>query len=166
MGVEVLEGRALPSVVGASAFQLANVSAVVSEMPQYVPNLQGVSFYLTSSNGKPAHTFVIQSECWHADGSAGFTGTWAGEGGTVHQVTGTLAFDAQGNISIHFSWTNGQGSTNSLQGTITRVHSPYGDIAAFPQVWHLEGDVTSPTGGGPGHVSGNGSAPLLAYAMP
>jgi hypothetical protein len=135
-------------------------------MIQYVPNLQGVSFNLTSSNGKPAHTFVIQSECWHADGSASITGTWSGEGGTVHQVTGGLAFDAQGNIAINFSWTNGQGSMNSLQGTITRVYTAYSNILALPPVWHLEGDVTSPTGGGPGHVSGNGSAPFLAYALP
>jgi hypothetical protein len=162
LGVEVLEGRALPSVVGLSSLSFATAPAQFAV--QYVPNLQGVSFDLISSNGKPAHTFVIQSECWHADGSASFTGAWSGDGGNVHQVTGTLAFDTQGNISINFSWVNGQGSMNTLQGTISRVYSRYADVAAFPQVWHLDGTVTSPTGGGPGHVSGNGSVPLLFMA--
>ena len=160
LGVEVLEGRALPSVVGAASINLVAAQYAVAPAVQYVPNLQGVSFHLLSSNGKPAHDFTIVSECWKADGSASFTGTWSGDGGTVHPVTGALSFDAQGNISIFFSWTNGQGSMNTLQGTITRVTTWYSNIAAFPPVWHLEGDVTSPTGGGPGHVSGDGSVPL------
>jgi hypothetical protein len=178
--VEALEDRFLLSVAHIHTHVIHKpVTSVVVQNPillqqgQYtvlypvvnVPSLQGVSFHLLSSNGKPAHDLSIQSETWLADGSATITGTWKGDkGGNVQPITnGTLKFDAQGNISISFSWNNGQ---NSLQGTITRVYnSRYSQNYIYGYHWHLEGDVkTANPGGGPGHVSGDGQLPPLVTA--
>jgi len=175
LGLEVLEGRSLPSAsplhlvasvppVQQTAPALVHILPVNYTIAQFwqnqVPNLQGYSFHLISSNGKPAHDLVIQTETYNADGSATFTGTWKGDkGGGVNPITGgTLTFDAQGNISIWFSWKNGQ---NSLQGTITTVqnHLPNG-VIVYGFHYHLDGNVTTASSsGGPGHVSGNGQAP-------
>jgi hypothetical protein len=166
-GLEVLEGRCLPSVapihvVAAppQALQyLSNASPVVD-----VPSLQGYSFHLTSSNGKPAHDLYIKTESYLPDGSANFTGTWTGEkGGGVNAITdGSLHYDAQGNIAISFSWKNGQ---NRLDGTITQISNRYSRVSGasvFGSTYHLEGDVTTGNpGGGPGHVSGDGHRLLL-----
>ncbi|HEV3255311.1 MAG TPA: hypothetical protein VG013_00395 [Gemmataceae bacterium] len=109
---------------------------------QLSSRLQGVSFHLISIDGKPAHDLTIQTESYLADGSATFTGTWTGDkGGKTHNITGSLTFDAQGNIAISFSWNNGQ---NSLQGTITRVYnSPTAHDYVYGYHYHLEGDVTT-----------------------
>ena len=45
-----------------------------------VPDLQGYTFYLNSTNGKPAHTLVIKSVTYNRLGSASLTGTWQGDG--------------------------------------------------------------------------------------
>jgi hypothetical protein len=132
-----------------------------------VPNLQGYSFHLISSNGKPAHDLVIQSETYNADGSASFTGTWSGDGpngtGTPKPITnGTIKYDASGNIVLSFSWTNGSGGQNSFSGDLTRNNPRWPATAAlyFDVSYHLDGYVTTSTpGGGPGHVYGDSTAP-------
>ncbi len=138
-----------------------------------VANIQGLSFHLTSSNGKPAHDLYIQTESYNADGSASFTGTWSGDGpnsdGTGHQVlNGTIKFDANGNTIMTFSWGNGQGTLNNFSGTLTPAVNKYPATAAsiYAARYHLDGDVTTPpgTGGGPGHISGNGSLPMPLMA--
>jgi hypothetical protein len=137
-----------------SAAQYLHVAPVITD----VPNLQGVDFHLISSNGKPPHDLSIQTEVWQADGSAVITGTWSG--GSSHAFSGTLSYDAQGNLHICVSWTGGAGQ-NYLDGTITRNSSPY----IFGSQWHLDGNViASGAGGGPGHVSGNSQSPFVFYA--
>ena len=133
-----------------------------------VPNLQGYSFHLISSNGKPAHDLVIQSETYNANGSASFTGTWSGDGpngdGTPKAImNGTLKYDANGNIILSFSWMNGSGQQNSFSGVLTRINTGLAsEVAYFGAHYHLEGDVTTPTpGDGPGHISGDSQGPIL-----
>jgi hypothetical protein len=123
-----------------------------------VPNLKGYSFYLTSNNGKPAHTLVIKTESYNWFGSASFTGTWQGDGPNSKTVSGTLVFAAHSHtvVNVNFSWTNGQGGQNSFSGTATPVHNR---ISIFSGAYYLTGTVTSSTGGGPGMVSGLGYPP-------
>ncbi|HTU89163.1 MAG TPA: hypothetical protein VMF69_03605 [Gemmataceae bacterium] len=162
LGLEVLEGRTLPSVspilsvaVQTPIVQMAHQPVVVD-----VPNLQGYSFHLISSNGKPAHDLVIQRETYNVDGSASFTGTWSGDGPNSKAINGTLKFDANGNIVLSFSWTNGSGGQNNFSGTLTRVNTSPITASAYSGRYYLEGDVMSSTGGGPGHISGYSQAPL------
>ena len=171
LGLESLEGRALPSVSPiAVATPLMGQISTVYVAPAQVPSLQGYSFHLLSSIGKPPHDLAIQTETHLADGSASFTGTWTGGGpnGKSHEVlNGTLKYDANGNLEISFAWINGQGTQNTFAGTITTVHSPYGaDNYLYGVHYHLEGDVTTPVpGGGPGHVSGDGALPPPVMKM-
>jgi hypothetical protein len=156
--VEGLEDRFLLSAYSLLRSPIAAGQYAYLNIVNYVPNLQGVDFYLVSSNGSPAHHLVIQTECWSADGSATITGTWSG--GKVHAGTGTLSYDAQGNLVISFTWSGGAGQ-NTLTGVITHNNSPY----VFGPQWHLEGDVNaSGPGGGPGHVSGNSQSPFIYFA--
>jgi hypothetical protein len=164
LGLEVLEGRTLPSVspIFSAAVQMSIAQMNYQPVVVDVPNLQGYSFHLISSNGKPAHNLVIQSETYNADGSASFTGTWSGDGPNSKAVSGTLKFDANGNMILSFSWTNGSGGQNSFSGTLTRVNnSPITAAEYRGASYYLEGDVTSATGGGPGHISGYSQAPML-----
>lgn len=168
LGVESLEGRALPSVspilATAGIFQ-----AKVAYFAPQVANIQGLTFHLISSSGKPAHDLTIQTETFNCDGSATFTGTWKGYGpngpGTPKQImNGKIFFDAAGNMKLSFSWTNGSGGQNNFLGTLTRINqtSPY----IYAPQFHLDGDVTTAVpGDGPGHVSGNGMPPPPVMAM-
>jgi hypothetical protein len=172
LSVEVLEGRALPSVspILSAAGPLAQTAAVYQVSVVQVANIQGYSFNLISSSGKPAHTLVIQTETFLSDGSATFTGTWQGSGpnaGTPKQImNGTLKFDAMGNMKLSFSWMNGSGGQNSFLGTLTRVNTSPPAAAYLYPTYHLDGDVTtSVPGDGPGHVSGNGTPPPLVFKM-
>jgi len=127
-----------------------------------VPDLTGLTFHLTSSNGKPAHDLTIQSETfsWWT-GNATFTGIWHGEkGGGDNPITNARLWrDADGSVKMHFEW-NG---AHYFDGTVTWVHSS----RFFLNHWHLEGDVTVPgnPNGGPGHVSGNAYLFLLTHAL-
>jgi hypothetical protein len=124
-----------------------------------VPNLKGYTFDLNSTNGKPAHTLVITSETYNFwTGSASFTGTWSGNGPNSHAVSGTLAFAPNSTTvtNVNFSWTNGNGGQNSFSGTLTRVRNR---ISVLANEYYLTGNVSSPTGGGPGMVSGYGYPP-------
>ncbi len=118
-----------------------------------VPELQGYTFHLTSSNGKPAHTLVITSENYMWSGSASFTGTWSGDGPNAKTVSGTLVFETNSTTvtNVNFSWTNGSSGQNSFSGTLTP--------AVSATAYYLTGTVTSSTGGGPGRVSGDGYPP-------
>jgi len=171
LGVEVLEGRALPSVSPVvAAVGIAQTAAVYQAPVVQVANIQGYSFYLISSSGKPAHTLVIQTETFLADGSATFTGTWQGSGpnaGTPKQImNGTLKYDAMGNMKLSFSWMNGSGGQNSFLGTLTRVNTYPPAAAYLYATYHLDGDVTTPVAGqGPGHVSGYGTPPVPVFQL-
>jgi hypothetical protein len=119
---------------------VAPVSPVVN-----VPNLAGTDFGLAGSDSAySVYDLVITGETWSADGSATFTATWQGDGHlNTFAGTGSLRYDAQGNISISFSWQNGAGQ-NSLQGTITRVSNggPISQAYVYGYHYHLEGTVT------------------------
>ena len=127
-------------------------------LPHRVPNLQGYTFYLNSTNGKPSHTLIIKTESYNWFGSASFTGTWQGDGPNGKPVSGTLAFAANSTtvVNVNFSWTNGNGGQNSFSGSATPVHNR---ISIYSGAYYLTGNVTSSTGGGPGMVSGFGYPP-------
>jgi hypothetical protein len=156
LGLESLDGRILMSVAPVMPI---NGGAGIYQPPYYnpVPNLTGFSFHLVSSNGAPAHDLVIQSESIGFNGNATFTGTWHGEGGgdTQSITGGQIYHDANGNIKISFSWAGG----HALTGTLTNVSNPY----TYQQTYYLDGNVTiNGVPGGPGHVTGYGSHPLVA----
>ncbi len=180
-GVDIINGFGTSGYVAPGVFQvsvspiavatpLTGQISTVYVAPAQVPSLQGYSFHLLSSNGKPPHDLGIQTETHLADGSATFTGTWKGGGpnGKVHEVlNGTLKYDANGNLEISFAWISNQGTQNTFLGTITTVHSPYGaDNYLFGVHYHLEGDVTAyDPNGGPGHVSGDSALPPPVMKM-
>jgi hypothetical protein len=108
------------------------------------PNFAGIVFNMTSLTNGTTHQLQIQTQTDLSNGTATFTGVWDGnKGGPGSPVTGTLSFDAQGKIHIHFTFGNG---THSFDGTIT---------PGFLGSWHIDGYVTVTGGGGPGHVVGN-----------
>jgi hypothetical protein len=112
---------------------------VGNEVP---PNFTGIVFNMKSLTNGTTHQLVIQTQVDNADGTATITGLWdANKGGPGAAVSGTLSFDASGQIHISFTFGN-----HSFDGTITR-----GILGS----WHIDGNVTVPGGGGPGHVVGN-----------
>jgi hypothetical protein len=105
-------------------------------------DLTGVSFDMTSPT-KPGSTYqlAILAQTNLADGTATFTGLWGGTAGT-----GTLAYDAAGNITITFSWDGAVKGDHVFQGTISNLAGPY----------HIDGTVfVNGAIGGPGNVSGD-----------
>ena len=160
--LEVLGERTLLSVSPIHAIAvhapIAHVHLIPLPHVVRIPNLQGYTFYLNSTNGKPAHTLIITSESYNRFGSASFTGTWQGDGPNSKAVSGTLAFAAHSRtvVNVNFSWTNGSGGQNSFSGSLTAVHNR---ISVFSAGYYLTGNVTSSTGGGPGMVSGYGYPP-------
>ncbi len=155
LNVENLGERVLLSVSPIHAVAIETPIAdwhIIPHGPD-VPELQGYTFHLTSSNGKPAHTLVITSETYMWSGSASFTGTWSGDGPNAKTVSGTMVFAANSHTvtSVNFSWTNGSNEQNSFSGNLTP--------GAPATSYYLTGQVTSPSGGGPGRVSGYGYPP-------
>ena len=165
--LEVLGGRTLLSVSPIHAIAVHTPIAHLHLIPLphvvRVPDLRGYTFYLNSTNGKPAHTLVIQSETFNRFGSASFTGTWQGDGPNSKTVSGTLAFTANSHtvVNVNFSWTNGNNGQNSFSGSLTPVHNR---ISVLSAAYYLTGNVTSSTGGGPGMVSGFGYPPRPVLA--
>jgi len=165
LGVMSLESRDLMSVSPMAA--VAKV-AMTNMTPlrivvNPVPNLAGFKFHLISSNGAPAHDLTIQTEMFLANGSATFTGTWRGASGDATQVmNGSIKRDLLGNIKISFNWAG----NHYFNGTVTPVASTPKIVSIFGPQYHLDGNVTiaGNPNGGPGHVSGNGSKPMV-YAV-
>ncbi len=162
LDLEVLGGRTLLSVSPILSVAVHTPIAHLHPIPHPhvvdVPNLKGYTFYLNSTNGKPAHTLTITSETYNRFGSASFTGTWSGDGPNSQAVSGTLVFAANSTtvVDVNFSWTNGSGGQNSFSGSLTSVHNR---ITVLSGAYYLTGNVTSSTGGGPGMVSGYGYPP-------
>ena len=160
--LEVLGARTLLSVSPIHAVAVHTPIAHLHLIPLphvvRVPDLRGYTFYLNSTNGKPAHTLVIKTETYNRFGSASFTGTWQGDGPNSKTVSGTLVFAANSHtvVSVNFSWTNGNSGQNSFSGSLTPVHNR---ISVLSAGYYLTGNVTSSTGGGPGMVSGYGYPP-------
>jgi hypothetical protein len=162
LDLEVLGGRTLLSVSPILSIAVHTPIAHLHpiQLPHWVdvPNLQGYTFDLNSTNGKPAHTLNIKTETYNRFGSASFTGTWSGDGPNSKTVSGTLVFAANSTtvVNVNFSWTNGSGGQNSFSGSLASVHNR---ISVFSGAYYLTGNVTSSTGGGPGMVSGYGYPP-------
>jgi len=161
LNLEVLGERVLLSVSPIHAVAVQPPIADWHILPHGtdVPDVQGYTFHLTSSNGKPAHTLVITSETYNYWlGSASFTGTWSGDGPNSHAVSGTLVFAPHSTTvtNVNFSWTNGNNGQNSFSGSFTPVRNR---IGVFSAAYYLTGKVTSSTGGGPGMISGYGYPP-------
>ena len=160
--LEVLGARTLLSVSPIHAIAVHTPIAHLHLIPLphvvRVPNFQGYTFQLNSTNGKPAHTLVVKSESYNRFGSATFTGTWQGDGPNSKTVSGTLVFAAHSHtvVNVNFSWTNGSSGQNSFSGSLTPVHNR---ISVLSAGYFLSGNVTSSTGGGPGMVSGYGYPP-------
>jgi hypothetical protein len=154
LGLESLDGRILMSVAPVMAMPV-NVGIYQPPAVNPVPNLTGYSFRLLSSNGAPAHDLAIQSETIGVNGNATFSGTWHGEGGGDTQaVSGQIFRDTSGNVEISFTWGGG----HAFNGTLTKVSSPY----VYNTEYYLDGTVTvNGVPGGPGHVTGYGTHPLL-----
>jgi hypothetical protein len=113
-----------------SPVHLAGDQAVAPVNP--VADFTNVNFALIDDNGT-AHQLQIQTQTANPDGSAAFTGVWNGESGT-----GTLAYDAAGNIHITFSSTD-----YTFDGTISGAAGAY----------QIDGTVALP-GVDPLHISG------------
>ena len=160
--LEVLGERTLLSVSPIHAIAVHTPIAQLHVIPlphlARVPDLRGYTFYLNSTNGKPAHTLIVTTESYNRLGSASFTGTWQGDGPNSKIVSGTLVFAGRSHtvVSVNFSWTNGSGGQNSFSGSLTPVHNR---ISVLSAAYYLTGNVTSSTGGGPGMVSGYGYPP-------
>ena len=165
LGLEALDGRIIPSVTpllaatgpGGAIYHVPPVVPPV--VTPAVPNFTGYTFHLISTNGKPAHDLLIQSETFNADGSASFAGLWHGENpdgsGQYQAVTGgRLVENANGTTTITFSWNDG---ANYFSGTITPVPNKYSNVEAMPPVYTITGMVTAANGGGPGAVTGTGA---------
>jgi hypothetical protein len=104
-------------------------------------NLVNVAFNMVSLDNGTTHQLLIQTQTNTPYGTATFTGLWDGnKGGPGVPASGTLTYDASGNIHITFTFGN---------------HSFVGTISGAPGAYHIDGQVTVPGGGGPGHVVGD-----------
>jgi hypothetical protein len=129
------------------------------------PSFKGFVFILKSDSDKPNHTLTITSQTSIDLILASIQGTWQGDGPSAKNFTGTIIHPrGASHISLTLSWANGMNGHNTLAGTLT--HVPVTNVLE-ENLWHLAGNVVSydannnPTGGGPGHVSGNGEPPIL-----
>ena len=77
-----------------------------------VPDFTAVAFALTDDSGA-AHQLLIQSQAAQPDGSATFTAVWDGQ-----SVTGTLAYDAAGNLDLTFNAADGSSFAGTVSGQI------------------------------------------------
>jgi uncharacterized delta-60 repeat protein len=135
------------SVAQASEFYAVGVFAVArltGDTPidfGSVADLTGVGFSLTSLENGSTHPLAIDTQTDNGDGTATITGRWDGK-----YLTGTVQYDADGNIHILFSWMGGPGGNvpHTFYGTIS------GDVGAY----HIDGMVIV-SGGGPGHCVGD-----------
>jgi hypothetical protein len=116
-------------------------------------DLTGVSVSVTSDDGSVSHQLVIQSQTAQPDGSAMFTGTLDpanADGGMA--VTGSLAYDAQGNIQLMFRCADG----SSLGGTVT------GQAGAY----YLDAVLTSADASSAVHMAGDQDQPPARAPAP
>ena len=167
--VEVLEGRALPSVGAVSAVLtnslLANQS-LVAPAAQQVPNLVGVQFHM---NFGRAFDMLIQTENWNDyEKWYDITGTWKNDAtGEVSNFTGRLQPSAQAgwtDINIYWLVPGTNVVEGSFSGSIVQNTSKYGAVAALPPSWHVQGEWIDLVHHDSDYVMGNGSAPLLFLA--
>jgi hypothetical protein len=143
-GAYHLDGTLTPSD-GSAPVHLAGdqVQALPAAAMQ---DLTGVSFTMTSLDNGTTHQLLIQTQADQPDGTATFTGQWdAANPNGAKPVTGTLAYDANGNITITFSWDGANTGDHTFAGTISNLAGPY----------HIDGNVTVADGSGPGHVVGD-----------
>jgi hypothetical protein len=113
-----------------STVHVAGDQAVAQINP--VADFTNVNFAMVDDSGT-AHQLQIQTQTANPDGTATFTGVWNGEVGT-----GTLAYDATGNIHITFS-----SADYTFDGTISGAAGAY----------QIDGTVALP-GVDPLHVAG------------
>jgi hypothetical protein len=120
--------------------QVPESAAAQTVAPVSPADLTNVGFALTDDSGA-AHQLQIQAQAAQPDGTATFTGLWNGE-----QGTGTLAYDAAGNVHLTFA-----SQSYSFDGTIT------GNAGAY----HLDGQLTNADGSSV-HAAGDQSVVQVA----
>ena len=121
---------------------------LVYDFTHQVPNLAGVNFAMTNQSGGH-YSVQIQQQIDQFGDTASFTGVWgAGSANGGKPVTGTLAGNMDGTLSIRFDWTGpNTGHPND--------HHFVGTISGTPGAYQIVGDVTVDGGGGPGHLTGH-----------
>jgi uncharacterized delta-60 repeat protein len=122
---------------GVWSFGAARIQGDYPDLGDWVPDLTGVSFNLTSLDNSTTHALVINAQADNGDGTATIWGTWDGKA-----MTGTIQTDAYGRVHIIFQWMG----NHTFYGTITGgVLDPYA----------IDGMVSVLGGGGPGHCVGD-----------
>jgi hypothetical protein len=106
-----------------------------------VPDLTNVFFQMTSLDNNTPHQLLIQTETSNPGAAAAFTGVWGLQNnGGIPTTDGLLVQEADG-THVTFGW----GGDHFFDGLITQVNGH----------WHIDGQVTVNSGGGPGHVVGD-----------
>ena len=131
----IVAGTAISSS-GVNTFAVDRLQGDIPVAAYAVMDLTGLTFSLTSLDNGSTHWVVIQGQSDNGDGTATITGTWDGQA-----LTGTVQYDANGNIHIVFQWMGGHSGP---------VHTFYGTTDGYS----LDGMVNVLGGGGPGHCVG------------
>jgi hypothetical protein len=163
--VEALEDRFLPSVTPVLQSPTLATAKTASTAPSAnVPNLQGVSFYLSTSTNPYAGIVTVVSETPFSDVMR-ITGTWVDETQPGQKAgnpfSGSLARDSFGNV-----WIDITDGTNILITKVTSGYgfTPVGQYAVYGYYYSLDGSLSTPSGSY--HVTGWGQPPPPAYALP
>jgi hypothetical protein len=166
LNVEALEDRFLPSVTPIMQPVLSTARYAATTPAINVPNLQGVTFYLSTANNPYAGVVTVTSETPFSDVMK-ITGTWTDEtaGTKNNQFSGSLGRDSFGNV-----WIDITDGSNVLIAKVTTVYSSYPlSQSASPYGWHysLDGSLIPPGSVLGTHVTGYGDPPppvnTLAY---
>jgi hypothetical protein len=159
VAVEALEDRFLLSISPMLSKPILSTAQSSYAAPSAsIPNLVGVSFYLSTVSNPYSGVVTIQSETPFSDVMK-ITGTWDLEsaGTKNNQFSGDLGIDPFGNLQIDI--TDG---SNVLIADITKVYSrtAVGQYAYFGYNYSLNGSLNG------SQVTGWGQPPPPMFALP
>lgn len=80
-----------------------------------VPDLTGMKWKMPQANGGRNYSIQIDTQHDLPDGTATFTGTWSDHAA----VTGTLRYEADGTLSISFTWFDPNNVRHQFDGTLS-----------------------------------------------
>jgi hypothetical protein len=165
LGVEGLEDRFLMSVSPMLSRPILSAARYATAAPAAtVPNLVGVSFYLSTTSNPYAGVVTIQSETPFSDVMK-ITGTWDLEsaGTKNNPFSGSLGYDGFGNLQIDI--TDGY---NTLVADITKVYpDAVSQSYAYGYSYSLYGSWSTVDGGWNSgvQVTGWGQPPPPLFAL-